>query len=149
MNTGVGCPFLFQRIFPTQWSNPGLFYLLHWQAGSLPPAPPAKPPDAPHLKSHSAEEGEHFGKKEKEAGRAIWNRDHGFSLAKFLLQWRGFFFFFLFGSVVAGHENSLFWTPNSIQLRFVFIKFYNTKAYINIVFMEGCHIHDCQEANLP
>ena len=60
-----------------------------------------------------------------------------------------FFFFFLFGSVVAGHENSLFWTPNSIQLRFVFIKFYNTKAYINIVFMEGCHIHDCQEANLP
>ena len=32
-NTGVGCQFLLQRIFPTQGLNPGL---LHWQAGSLP-----------------------------------------------------------------------------------------------------------------
>ena len=32
-NTGVGCPFLLQRIFPTQGSNP---HLLHWQVGSLP-----------------------------------------------------------------------------------------------------------------
>ena len=32
-NTGVGCHFLLQRIFPTQGLNPGL---LHWQAGSLP-----------------------------------------------------------------------------------------------------------------
>ena len=32
-NTGVGCHFLLQGIFPTQGSNP---YLLHWQANSLP-----------------------------------------------------------------------------------------------------------------
>ena len=31
-NTGVGCYFLLQRIFPTKGSNP---HLLHWQAGSL------------------------------------------------------------------------------------------------------------------
>ena len=35
-NTGVGCHFLLQGIFPTQGSNPGLFHLLHWQADSLP-----------------------------------------------------------------------------------------------------------------
>ena len=32
-NTGVGCHFLLQGIFPTQGSNP---HLLHWQVGSLP-----------------------------------------------------------------------------------------------------------------
>ena len=32
-NTGVGCQFLQQGIFPTQGLNPGL---LHWQVGSLP-----------------------------------------------------------------------------------------------------------------
>ena len=32
-NTGVGCRFLLQGIFPTQGSNP---CLLHWQVGSLP-----------------------------------------------------------------------------------------------------------------
>ena len=31
-DTGVGCGFLLQRIFPTQGSNP---CLLHWQADSL------------------------------------------------------------------------------------------------------------------
>ena len=35
---GVG--FLFQGIFLTQGSNPHLLCLLHWQAGSLPLAPP-------------------------------------------------------------------------------------------------------------
>ena len=35
-NTGVGCHFLLQGIFPTQESNLDLFYLLHWQADSLP-----------------------------------------------------------------------------------------------------------------
>ena len=32
-NTGLGCHFLLQGIFPTQESNP---HLLHWQADSLP-----------------------------------------------------------------------------------------------------------------
>ena len=32
-NTGVGCPFLLQGIFPTQGSNP---CLLQWEVGSLP-----------------------------------------------------------------------------------------------------------------
>ena len=38
-NTGVGFHFLLQGIFPTQGSNMHLLYLLHWQVGSLPPAP--------------------------------------------------------------------------------------------------------------
>ena len=32
-----------QGIFPIQGSNPHLSHLLHWQAGSLPPAPHGKP----------------------------------------------------------------------------------------------------------
>ena len=35
-NTGVGCHFLFQGVFPIQGSNPHLLCLLHWQADSLP-----------------------------------------------------------------------------------------------------------------
>ena len=42
-NTGVGYHFLHLGIFPTQESNPCLLYLLPWQAGSLPLAPPGKP----------------------------------------------------------------------------------------------------------
>ena len=41
-NTGVGCHAFLQRIFPTQGSNLHLFYLLHWQVGSLPLAPPTQ-----------------------------------------------------------------------------------------------------------
>ena len=32
-----------QGVFPTQGWNPCLLHLLHWQAGSLPLAPPVKP----------------------------------------------------------------------------------------------------------
>ena len=42
-NTGVGCHARLQEIFPTQESNQHLFHLLHWQASSLPLAPPRKP----------------------------------------------------------------------------------------------------------
>ena len=35
-NTGVGCYFLLQGIFPTQGSNPCLLHLLHWQVDTLP-----------------------------------------------------------------------------------------------------------------
>ena len=42
-NTGVGCHFLLQGIFPAQGSNPSLLHLLHWQAGSLPLVPQGKP----------------------------------------------------------------------------------------------------------
>ena len=46
MLDGVGCHALLQGIFPTQGSNPCLLCLLHWQMGSLPPAPPGnKEPD--------------------------------------------------------------------------------------------------------
>ena len=34
-NTGVGCHFLLQEIFPTQGSNPCLLCLLRWQVGSF------------------------------------------------------------------------------------------------------------------
>ena len=39
--TGVGCHL--QGIFLTQSLSLPLLHLLHWQAGSLPPAPPEKP----------------------------------------------------------------------------------------------------------
>ena len=42
-NTGVGCHALLQGIFLTQELNPCLLSLLHWQAGSLPLAPPGIP----------------------------------------------------------------------------------------------------------
>ena len=42
-NTGVGCHALLQGIFQIQGSNPVLFCLLHWQAGSLPLTPTKKP----------------------------------------------------------------------------------------------------------
>ena len=42
-NTGVGCHFLLQGIFPTQRSNPHLLCLPRWQAGSLPLASRGKP----------------------------------------------------------------------------------------------------------
>ena len=35
-----GLHFFLQEIFPTQGSNPRLLYLPHWQATSLPLAPP-------------------------------------------------------------------------------------------------------------
>ena len=39
----MGCHFFLQGIFLTWGSNPHPLHLLHWQAGSLPPAPPEKP----------------------------------------------------------------------------------------------------------
>ena len=42
-NTGVGCHAFLQGIFPTRGSDPRLVHPLHWQTGSLPPAPPGKP----------------------------------------------------------------------------------------------------------
>ena len=39
----MGCHFLLQGVFLTQKLNPHLLHLLHWQAGSLPLAPPGKP----------------------------------------------------------------------------------------------------------
>ena len=43
-NTAVGYHALLQGIFLTQGSNPHLLRHLHWQMGSLPLAPPGKPP---------------------------------------------------------------------------------------------------------
>ena len=42
-NTRVSCNVLLQGLFLTQGSNPYLLLLLHWQACSLPRAPPGKP----------------------------------------------------------------------------------------------------------
>ena len=42
-NTGVCCLVLLQGIFLTQGSSPRLLQLLHWQASSLPLAPPGNP----------------------------------------------------------------------------------------------------------
>ena len=41
-NTGAGCHAPLQGTFLTQRSNLSLLYLLHWQAGSLPLAPPER-----------------------------------------------------------------------------------------------------------
>ena len=46
-NSGVGCHALLQGIFPIQGLNMSLLHLLHWHAGSLPLAPPGKPPVIP------------------------------------------------------------------------------------------------------
>ena len=35
-NTGVGCCFLLQGIYPTEGLNPSLLRLLHWETDSLP-----------------------------------------------------------------------------------------------------------------
>ena len=43
-NTGVGCYFLLQEIFPTHELNPYLLHLLNWQVDSLPLLPPGEPP---------------------------------------------------------------------------------------------------------
>ena len=45
-NTGAGCHFLFQGIFPTQGPKQHLLLLLHSQADSLPLEPPGKPWEA-------------------------------------------------------------------------------------------------------
>ena len=45
-HTGVGCHFLLQEIFRTQWWKLCLLCLLHWQADSLPLAPPRKIPSS-------------------------------------------------------------------------------------------------------
>ena len=45
-NTGVGCRFLLQGIFPTQGLNQCLLHLLHEKAGSLPHAPLGKSNEA-------------------------------------------------------------------------------------------------------
>ena len=42
-NTGVGSHSLLQGVFPTQGLILHILHLLHWQAGSLPLAPPGKP----------------------------------------------------------------------------------------------------------
>ena len=42
-NTGEGCHFLLQRIFPTQGANPHLLCLPYWQVDSSRWAPPRKP----------------------------------------------------------------------------------------------------------
>ena len=44
-NTGVGCHAVLHGIFLTQGSNPRLFCLLPWEAGSLSLEPPGKPRD--------------------------------------------------------------------------------------------------------
>ena len=45
-NTGVGCHFFLQGIFPSQGSNLCLLGLLYWQVGSLPLATLGKPPNS-------------------------------------------------------------------------------------------------------
>ena len=42
-NSGVGCHFLLQGIFPIQGSNPCLRHLLHWQADSYTTDPAGEP----------------------------------------------------------------------------------------------------------
>ena len=42
-NTGAGCHFLLQGLFPTQGMNSCLLCLLHWQEDSLPLSHPGNP----------------------------------------------------------------------------------------------------------
>ena len=64
-DTGVGCHFLLQGIFPTQGLNVHLLSLLDWQLGSLPLVLPGKPHGAWMLGSKSWQmtpEDSHSGK---------------------------------------------------------------------------------------
>ena len=63
----MGCHTLLQGFFLTQGSNLHLLFLLHWQAGSLPLAPPGKPLELCML-------GE----------RGSWYRTEGLSISKSL-----------------------------------------------------------------
>ena len=80
-NTGVGCRALLQGIFLTQGLNPHLFYLLHWQAGSLPLVPPGKPVKEnrcpPNLGPHEACEPQSLWGDEMpgQAKRHLWLQD--------------------------------------------------------------------------
>ena len=55
-NTGVGCHFLLQGIFPTQGLIPSFLCLLHWQMGSLPLAQPGKPIIGPLMVNRGPQE---------------------------------------------------------------------------------------------
>ena len=57
-NTGMGCHFLLQGIFPTQRSNPRLWCLLHWEADSLPLSYLGRPDiNTYHIFIHSSVDG--------------------------------------------------------------------------------------------
>ena len=57
--TGMGCHFLLQGIFPSQRSNPCLWCLLHWEAGSLPLSYLGRPDiNTYHIFIHSSVDGE-------------------------------------------------------------------------------------------
>ena len=76
----MGCRALLQVIFLTQGSNPRLFCLLHWQTGSLPLVPPAKPQARLWCGLHETTQGsrlEHKARRRKGAscspsGTASW-----------------------------------------------------------------------------
>ena len=46
-NTGTGCHFLLQGLFPTQDLSLCLLLVLHWQVGSLPPSHLGSPKNLP------------------------------------------------------------------------------------------------------
>ena len=79
-NTGAGCHFLLQGIFQTQGLSLRLLCLLHWQEGSLPPAPPGNPHPTPwylHLlldawRSHSC-----HSEGTKHSGRGLESQGSG------------------------------------------------------------------------
>ena len=68
-NTGEGCHFLRQGIFPTQGSDPRLLRLLQWQ-DSLPSEPPGKPrrQEIGYIKSG---DGREKGTENKEIKRSV------------------------------------------------------------------------------
>ena len=59
-----------------------------------------------------ARENEHFYRAEKEGGRAVVNRVHGFSESVFARKEEDSCFFLLGSAIVAGHEMSSFWSLN-------------------------------------
>ena len=50
------------------------------------------------------------------------------SLAEFLPGRKRSVFFLLGSAIFTGHESALFWSPYSIQLRFLFINFFSFKS---------------------
>ena len=69
----------------------------------------------PHASPQTARRGKFFYRREKEVGRVVINRVHGFSWTELLLGKKRSLSSLLGSAIVAGHESSTFWSPSSVQ----------------------------------
>ena len=78
----------------------------------------------PHASPQTARRGKFFYRREKEVGRVVINRVHGFSWTELLLGKKRSLSSLLGSAIVAGHESFPCWCLDSIWMRFLFIHFF-------------------------